>query len=191
MKVTAIVAVSSNGVIGKDNQLPWHLPEDLAYFKRVTMGHPVIMGRKTYESIGRPLPGRMNIVLTSNKEWQPAPSADGTARPLIVYPSFLQKTGTHIAAVDSMEFALNWLAMDGFQQAFIIGGSTVYEKALLNRQVDELLVTQVHYHFEGDAFFPEYENTGQFEEVGRMVHMQDKGRPISFDFVTYRAIVDK
>jgi dihydrofolate reductase len=80
MKVSIVAAVAKNGIIGVNNTLPWHLPEDLAFFKQTTLGCPVLMGRKTYESINRPLPGRLNVVLSSNTGWKPSPAKDGTPR---------------------------------------------------------------------------------------------------------------
>ena len=136
MKLAIIVAAASNGVIGTNNQLPWHLPQDLKYFKSVTLGKPVIMGRKTYESIGRPLPGRKNIVVTRNAEWQ----VDG------------------VLSVNSLERALVEArkALDNSEssatEAMIIGGAEIYRSAL--PQVDRVYLTRVDVAVEGDAFFP-------------------------------------
>lgn len=131
MKLTAIVAMTPERVIGRDGTLPWHLPEDLRFFKRTTSGHPVVMGRATYDSIGRPLPNRRNLVLTRDPSW----SADGV------------ETIPSPAALDSLDLR---------GEVFIIGGAAVYE-AFLPR-LDELLVSQLFAHHPGDTRFPEYEH---------------------------------
>lgn len=136
MKLAIIVAAAKNGVIGRDNQLPWHLPQDLKYFKAVTLGKPVIMGRKTYESIGRPLPGRTNIVVTRSKDWL---AAEG----VIVTNSFDQ----------AMSEARRVLARDPLEseEAMVIGGAEIYHSAL--QYVDRIYLTRVAAEPEGDAFF--------------------------------------
>jgi dihydrofolate reductase len=139
MKLAIIVAVatSKDGVIGSNNQLPWHLPEDLKYFKSVTLGKPVIMGRKTYESIGRPLPGRTNIVITRSTDW----SAEG------------------VVVVNSLEHALDQAraaiaaSTTSVVEAMIIGGAEIYRSAL--PLVDKVYLTRVEIEIDGDAFFPE------------------------------------
>lgn len=134
MRTALIVARASNGVIGVDNQLPWHLPCDLQYFKRITMGKPIIMGRKTYESIGRPLPGRTNVVVTRNPEWRAA--------------------GIRVVMDLSaaMHMARAQAELDGVDEVMVIGGATLYQEAL--SQVDRMYVTQVVTTPAGDAFFP-------------------------------------
>ncbi len=138
MKLAIIVAAARNGVIGRNNQLPWHLPQDLKYFKAVTFGKPVIMGRKTYESIGRPLPGRTNIVITRDPEWS---AAEG----VIVVSSIAQ-------AVSEAEKALS-LAAGSTAEAVIIGGAEIYRATL--DSVDTVYLTRIAYDIDGDAFFPE------------------------------------
>lgn len=135
MKVALIVAAAVNNVIGRDNQLPWHLPQDLKYFKAKTLGKPVIMGRKTYESIGRPLPGRPNIVVTRNPAW--------TAN------------GAHVTA--SLEEALTLAAQlvghePEFQETMVIGGAEIYKAAL--PLADKIYLTRIDVAVEGDALFP-------------------------------------
>ncbi|MEV7396795.1 dihydrofolate reductase [Aeromicrobium sp. NPDC092404] len=132
MTVTIVVAIGSNGVIGNDGELPWPPTGDLAQFKALTMGHPIIMGRTTYESIGRPLPGRTSIVLTRNPEWQ----ADG-----------VEVTHTLTEALAR--------ALDRDDEAFLIGGAQVYAEALAAGLVDRMVVTHVHLAPDGDAWFPE------------------------------------
>lgn len=132
MKLAIIVAAAKNGVIGIENRLPWHLPQDLKYFKSVTMGKPVIMGRKTYESIGRPLPGRMNIVVTRDKSWN---------------------ASSDLVVVHSLDDALKVAACNesGAEEAMVIGGAQIYREAL--PLVDRVYLTEVGIEPEGDAFF--------------------------------------
>lgn len=131
MILSIIVAVSDNQVIGSGNQLPWHLPADLHYFKTLTTGHPIIMGRKTFESIGRPLPRRENIVVTRD-------------------PGFA-KEGIHV--VHSLEEAVQCARSLGHEEAFIIGGDSIYQQAMALAQ--KVYLTRVHTIIpHGDAFFP-------------------------------------
>jgi dihydrofolate reductase len=130
IQLTAIVAMTAGRVIGRDGTLPWHLPGDLAFFKRTTTGHPIVMGRKTYESIGRPLPKRRNIVLTRDPSW----SAPGVE--VIHQPAELNRLP----------------GLDG--RVFIIGGSEIYAAFL--PQTDDLLVSHVFEEHEGDTRFPEF-----------------------------------
>lgn len=135
MIVSLIAAVSDNGVIGKDNALPWRIPEDLKRFKALTLGHTVLMGRRTFESIGRPLPGRRNLVLTTDGKW----GAEGVER----FP-------TLDAAVDAARRA-------GETELFVIGGERVYREALPS--ADRLYLTRVRGTFDGNAFFPAFDET--------------------------------
>jgi len=136
MKLAIIVAAAKNGVIGRNNQLPWHLPQDLKYFKAVTLGKPVIMGRKTYESIGKPLPGRTNIVITRNKDWV-------TAEGVVVTNSFEQ------ALLEAQKVQSSG---SGFiDEVMVIGGAEIYRSALLF--ADRVYLTRVDVEPEGDAFF--------------------------------------
>lgn len=134
MRIALIVAMADNGVIGRDNRLPWHLPEDLKYFKQVTLGKPVIMGRKTYDSIGRPLPGRTNIVLTRQSGFQPA----GVRVVHTLDEALLVATGQARA--------------DGAEEVMVMGGAAVYAEAL--PRADRLYLTRVLAAVEGDARFP-------------------------------------
>lgn len=139
MKLTAVVAMTADRMIGKDGTLPWHLPEDLAFFKRTTSGHPIVMGRKTFESIGRPLPKRRNIVLTRDRTW----SAPGVE--VIHAPEDLE-TLSEIKG-----------------EVFIIGGSEIYAAFL--SVLDELLISHVRGNFPGDTRFPEFEHIFPQSEV--------------------------
>ena len=134
MRVSMIVALAENNVIGKDNRLLWHLPADLAHFKRTTLGHHIVMGRSTYEAIGRPLPGRPNIVLSRN----PDLVIDG------------------VTVVGSLDEALAMAAAAGDDEPFVIGGGQIYEQALPH--TDRIYLTRVHASFDGDTFFPELDN---------------------------------
>ena len=129
MILSCIVALSDNAVIGRDGKLPWHLPADLQRFRRITMGHPILMGRKTWESIGRPLPGRTNVVLTRSDDFE-AP-------------------GTRI--FHSLDDALEDLA--GEEEVFVIGGEGVFRESL--PRAERLYITRVHEVIEGDVVFPE------------------------------------
>lgn len=186
MKVSIVAAVARNGIIGIDNRLPWHLPEDLAFFKQTTLGCPVLMGRKTYESINRPLPGRLNVVLSSNAAWLPAPAKDGTPRSVISYPSELPGGGTtQIATATSLPDTLKWLSE--FSQVFLIGGSNLYQQALDQDLVDELILTEIHQDFAGDASFPQWDHN-HFTETDRITNPATNERAWGFDFVKYARI---
>jgi dihydrofolate reductase len=154
--LTIIVATDINRGIGINNTLPWHLPEDLAHFKRLTSGHPIIMGRKTFDSIGRPLPNRRNIVISRNAGW----GHDGAER------------------VGSLEEALALVA--GGSEAFVIGGAQVFEQAM--PLVDKLVVTRIGRAFECDTFFPALAE-GEWQEVAREDHVSAAGLP--YAFITY------
>jgi dihydrofolate reductase len=142
MTVTLIAAVARNGVIGADGGIPWHLPEDFAHFKATTLGHTLVMGRATYESIGRPLPGRTTIVVTRDPEWY----AEG------------------VLVAHSLEEAL---ALAGDAEVFVAGGATIYEQAM--PYADVLLISEVDLGPEGDTFFPTID-PAPWSEVGREEH---------------------
>jgi dihydrofolate reductase len=160
MLISIIVAVSENGVIGKDNQLIWRLPDDLKRFKALTLGHPIIMGRKTFESIGKPLPGRTSIIITRNTDFK----VDGA---LVVH---------------SLDAAMKEAKKIEEQEAFIIGGGELYKQVL--PVADKLYITEVNTVTDGDTFFrisaPE-----QWEETERTVHQADNRHIFSFNFVNY------
>jgi dihydrofolate reductase len=156
-RVYLVAAVASNGIIGANGQLPWSLPQDLQHFKRLTLGHPVIMGRKTWESLkGRPLPGRDNIVVTST----PGYEASGAA------------------VAGSLEGALALCA--GEPVAFIIGGSRLFEESL--PIADGLVLTEIHKDYPGDTWFPKYDRS-RWKETQRARHATAEGT--KFDFVLY------
>ena len=159
MKLSLIVAVSRNGVIGVDNQLPWHLPEDLKYFKSVTMGKPLIMGRKTYDSIGWPLPGRTNSVVTRDPAWQ-AP-------------------GVEVAQSLEAALQLGHSACEtaGADEIMVIGGEQIYRMTL--PAADRLYLTQVDADVQGDAFFPEVDFS-QWKQVREQLPELTDSHPYRF-----------
>jgi dihydrofolate reductase len=159
MKVSLIVAMSQNRVIGRDNQMPWHLPDELQYFKRVTMGKPVLMGRNTFESIGRPLPGRPNIVITRNADYD----ADG------------------ISVVNTVEDALDLAEQltdyDANAEAMVIGGAQIF--ATLFPRADMLYLTLVQAEIDGDVFFPEFP-AEDWQLVSRDEHAANERNPYPY-----------
>ena len=163
MKVSLIVAVSENGVIGKDNDLIWHLPKDTRFFKETTMGHHVIMGRKNFESIPhkyRPLPNRTNVVITRQTDY----AAEGCV------------------VVNSVNAALEIAKINGENESFIIGGGQIYKLALEANLVDKIYLTKVHHSFEGDTFFPEL--SSDWEEVNKTENKADEKHKYNYDFIT-------
>jgi len=167
MKVSLIVAVSENGVIGKDNDLIWHLPNDMRFFKKTTMGHHVIMGRKNFESIPhkyRPLPNRTNVVITKQEDYK----AEGCV------------------VVNSIEAALEVAKQNGDSEPFIIGGGQIYKIALKNNLVDRVYLTKIHHAFDGDTFFPELNS--DWEEVNKVENKADEKHGYDYDFITYEKI---
>ncbi|HIN21433.1 MAG TPA: dihydrofolate reductase [Rhodospirillales bacterium] len=150
MRLSLIVAMAKNRTIGLDGAMPWHIPEDLKFFKRVTMGHPVIMGRKTYQSIGAALPGRTNIVVTRNKDFEAA-DAD------VVHD--LSEALTKAKATEEL-----WRPDGGREEIFVIGGADIYGQALPEAQ--RIYMTEVHQEHPGDAFFPELAE-GEWKETDR------------------------
>ncbi|WP_269532517.1 dihydrofolate reductase [Chitinimonas sp. BJYL2] len=154
-KLSLIAALARNGTVGINNTLPWHLPDDLKYFKATTSGHPIIMGRKTYDSIGRPLPGRHNIVVTRDPAWH----ADG------------------VTVVHSIDEAIT--AAGKANEVFLIGGATLYAEAL--PRADRLYLTEIEAEVEGDAFFPAWPRE-QFTEL-RREHRESAD--FAYSFVVY------
>ena len=164
MKLALIAAVTRNGSIGKDNRLLFRLPEDQRHFRRVTMGCPVVMGRKTWDSLPprfRPLPGRRNIVVTRQRGWQ----ADGAE------------------AAASLEAALTLVA--DADKVFVIGGGDLYRAAL--PRADELVLTEIDRHVDGDVHFPAWERL-EFREVSREAHHAGPPDDLDFAFVTYERL---
>lgn len=158
MTLSAIVATDRNGVIGKDDDIPWHLPADLKYFKRRTLNHHIIMGRKTFESIGRPLPKRTNIIVTRN-------------------PFFI---ASNCLVVGSLEEAVQMARENGEVEAFIIGGGMIYEQAM--PLIDRLYLTEVDMAVaDGAVFFPAIDES-DWAEVSREAHKADEQNPYDYTF---------
>lgn len=160
-RICLIAALAANRVIGKNNALPWHLPADLKRFKALTMGHPVVMGRKTYESIGRPLPGRRNLVITRNRGYS-APGCE---------------------VVHSFDAAI--AACRGAQEIFVIGGAELYRESLPRAHCLEF--TEIRAKIEGDATFPEF-SMSEWHETGREIHSDEAGIPFRYDFARYERV---
>ncbi len=160
MIITIVVAISENHVIGKDNKLLWRLPNDLKHFKEITTGHTIIMGRKTYDSVGKPLPNRRNIVIT---------------RQNITIPG--------CEVVNSIEAALALCA--GEPEVFIVGGAEIYKQAI--KLTDRIYLTIVHKDFEGDSFFPNI-NKDEWKEVSREDHEPDHKNPLPYSFITLERV---
>lgn len=158
--VSFVVAAAENGVIGRDNQLIWHLPADLKHFKQLTQGHPVVMGRRTYESIGRPLPNRTNLIVTRQQDWQAA-----NCEVLYSLPAALERASQ----------------LD--EEVFVIGGAEIYRQAL--PAADVIYLTEVHHDFEGDVTFPELDHA-IWREESRQRHEVDEKHAYPFSFVTLR-----
>lgn len=158
MILSIIVAVAKNNVIGKDNQLIWRLSNDLKRFKKLTTGHSILMGRKTYESIGKPLPNRKNLIVTRNENFD--------------------VEGAYV--FNSIESAIHHAKVTGEEELFIIGGGEIYKKLL--PQTDKLYLTRVHAEPEGDAFFPTIEETA-WQVVNEEAHLADEKNEYDFVFV--------
>jgi len=156
MRRSLVVAVAENGVIGRDNQLPWKLPDDMAYFKKVTMGHPVVMGRRTWQSIGKPLPGRENIVVTHDRGFE-APGC---------------------RVVHSLDEA--WKAAGDADEVSVIGGTTLFEETL--PIADRIHLTEVQAAVPGDTFFPAFDR-GEWRETEVQRHAADARHAYPFRIV--------
>ncbi|MGK7397929.1 MAG: dihydrofolate reductase [Candidatus Cyclobacteriaceae bacterium M3_2C_046] len=155
-----IVAKSDNNVIGKDNDLVWHMPEDQKYFKRTTLNHYVIMGRKTFESMNKPLPKRTNVVVTRRRNYRP----EGAI------------------VVNDLSTALEIAAKEHQQEVFILGGGEIYKQSI--PLVDRMYITEVKAEFEGDTFFPELDYSG-WKEIKREEHQPDLLNPYPYAFVVW------
>ena len=158
MRLSLLAALSENRVIGRAGELPWRLPDELKYVKRTTMGHCLVMGRKTYESIGRPLPGRTSIVITRNSDY--------TAHP-------------EVLVVHDLDAALDAARERGESEVFVFGGEAVYAHALA--RADRLYLTRVHDHVEGDAFFPDFDES-EWIVSWQEHHPADERHPLAFTF---------
>lgn len=162
MRLALIAAVARNGLIGRGGELPWHIPADLQFFKAATMGKPMIMGRRTFESIGRALPGRTSIVVTRNAGFAAA--------------------GVEVA--DGLDRALELAAQTGADEVMVIGGGEIYAAAL--PRADRLYLTEVHIDAEGDVYFPGFDRT-QWRELSRDDHAADGATP-AYSFVVLERV---
>ncbi|MCD1259351.1 dihydrofolate reductase [Paenibacillus athensensis] len=158
MSITFIVAMDRSGAIGRENRLPWHLPADLQFFKRTTMGHPIVMGRKTYESIGKPLPGRRNLILTRSTEF----AAVGC------------ETVQSVAEAEERVGAA--------AELFVIGGAEVFHAAY--PQADKLILTRIDHEFEADTYFSEL-NLDDWTLVSEEPGIRDARNPYDYRFLIY------
>ncbi|MFJ7745883.1 dihydrofolate reductase [Peribacillus sp. NPDC097295] len=158
--ISLMVAMDENRLIGKNNALPWYLPADLQYFKRVTMGHPIVMGRKTFESIGRILPGRENVIVTRNHDFQ----VEGC--------TILHDVSEIKTFADNSE-----------QEVFVIGGAEIFQAIL--PVTDRLYITQIHEEFEGDTYFPVINET-EWESVVTIPGVIDDKNIYAHDFIVLR-----
>jgi dihydrofolate reductase len=161
MTVSLIVAVANNGVIGRGNGLPWRQSTDLKRLKALTMGHHYIQGRKTYDTVGRPLPGRINIVITR----QPDFAAEG------------------IVVVHSLEDALRIAERAGDDEPFVAGGAQIFEQAL--HRADRMYLTRVHADVEGDTWFPEFDDVSEWQLVDSEHYEADEKNEFPYSFLTY------
>ena len=158
--LSIIVAVAKNNVIGKDNKLIWHLPEDLKRFKRLTTGHNIIMGRKTFESLGRVLPNRRHIVLCNDAD--------------------LNIDDENVEVIDSVEKIEKYEKSE--EENFIIGGASIYK--LLLPKANKLYITKINQEFDGDVYFPEI-NEDEWEVVETKKGIKDEKNPYDYEYVTY------
>ena len=161
MKLSMIAALSTNNVIGRNNEVPWRLSTDLKRFKALTMGHHLIMGRKTYESVGRPLPGRINVVITRQPDYAPE----------------------DIVVVHSLEEAVRVAAKAGDREAFIAGGAEIYAQSM--HRADRMYLTRVHADVEGDTWFPDFDDVSEWRLTDSEHFDADEKNEFPFSFLTY------
>lgn len=160
MIISQIAAASTNNVIGKNNQLPWHMPNDMAYFKKKTLGHHIVTGRRNYEAEGKALPGRINIVLTRNEKFQ---LADGIV-------------------VHTLDEAVEIAKKAGEKELFIVGGEEIYRLAM--NITDRIYLTRIHAEIEGDTFFPKL-NSDLWKQVSIIRNYKDDKNPYDYDYLIF------
>jgi dihydrofolate reductase len=161
MKLSIIAALASNNVIGRNNGLPWHLGTDLKRFKELTMGHHLIMGRRTFESVGKPLPGRINVVITHDPNF----AAEG------------------VTVVHSLEEAMRIAAGARDQEPFIAGGAVVFEQAL--HRADRMYLTRIHADIDGDTYFPDFDDVSEWHLTDAEHFDAGEKDDYPFSFLTY------
>jgi dihydrofolate reductase len=159
--ISIIAAISKNNVLGKENKLLWHLPKDFKFFKETTFGHPIIMGRKTFESLPKALPGRTNIIITGDRGYKKESAVV-----------------TH-----SLEDAIK-VALTENKEVFICGGGQIYKGALEKKLVDKIYLTEIEQEFDGDAFFPTFDKSN-WEISKKECHTKDEKHNFDFCFVEY------
>jgi dihydrofolate reductase len=164
-QLSMIVATADNGIIGNDNQMPWHLPADLAYFKKVTLGKPIIMGRKTFESIGRPLPGRRNIVISRNGQYN----------------------ATGVECVTSVEAALE--LVNDVEEIMVIGGGAIYQHCM--PFATRLYVTHIKADIAGDTQFPQFDTAVEWQKTSGDLFQADDKNNYDLDFCIYQRNVKR
>lgn len=163
MHISLVAAASENNVIGDENEIPWHLPDDMKFFREITEGKPIVMGRKTFESIGRPLPKRHNIIISRQHDYD-APGCD---------------------VVSSLEEALELAEEDHSDEICVIGGGQIYKQAM--ELADRIYLTRVHATVDGDTFFPEIHEE-DWEEVHREEHPKDSQHDYAFTIIHYEKL---
>jgi len=163
MIISAIVAVGNNNVIGKDNNMPWHLPADLTYFKKTTLDHHILLGRKNFEAIGRPLPKRTNVIVTRDTDF----------------------ACSNCVVVHSIEDALHYAWRNEEEEAFIIGGGSIYEQSI--EYWDKLYITFIDLEVEGDVFFPDID-WKQWKLISENKHQKDEKNKYNYTFRVYERI---
>jgi dihydrofolate reductase len=161
MKLSLMAALSTNNVIGRNNQVPWRLSTDLKRLKSMTMGHHVIMGRKTYDSVGTPLPGRTNVVITRQENYAPA----------------------GVTVVHSLEDAVHAAERGGDGEAFVLGGAEIYAQAM--HRADRMYLTRVHADVDGDTFFPDFDDVSEWTLTDAEHFEADEKNEYPFSFLTY------
>lgn len=165
MRLSIFVALSENGVIGVNGKLPWRLPDELQYLKRTTMGHTMLMGRKTFESIGKPLPGRTSIVVSRNPNYRPHPQP---------HPE--------VIVVGDLASGVATAAERGETELFVFGGESIYAEAL--PRADRLYLTRVHSEIEGDAHFPPFD-PGDWKPIREEFHAKDSRHAHAFTYLVF------
>ncbi|QKZ12377.1 dihydrofolate reductase [Spirosoma sp. KUDC1026] len=161
MKISLIAAVAKNGIIGANNDMPWHLPDDFAFFKRKTSHHPIIMGRKSLDALGKPLPNRTNIVITRNPDFQ----------------------ATGVTVTHTIDAAIEQARQINQEEIFVIGGAEIYAMAL--PIATTLYLTEIDKAYPGDTYFPAFDRS-EWQEISRHAHPADERHETSFDFVEYQ-----
>lgn len=164
MTLSIIAAVATNNVIGRDNQLPWHLPADLKRFKQLTSGHHLLMGRRTFESVGTPLPGRITVVISRDRAYAPP----------------------GVAMARSFDEAVGKAEATGDPEIFVGGGTEIFRQAL--HRADRMYLTRVHAEPQGDTYFPEFDDVNEWQLVDSEHYEADERNPYPYSFLTYERV---